>query len=255
MISGAGFLYTRTSRTSQPSTSVPVHSYSSPGFAFTEMNASPTDHSTSSGPVRENGLGESTAGPSGTAGGRTVREDTRPHLSPLPDSRICTQLSPGRLHACARTHTHTHTLTHTGPGTSRGLGKGKGPTTKAMGLRLPPPGAPAWVLALSVAPEAAKPLHGELGAPREPGQACMPGLAGAASAPGGRGPGGAPHGLAGVGPESSEMPPARAGHSLGSPSQSWRGRLRGQQLLDRPGSPHLCTQPPGPRQSRSSRCP
>ena len=113
MISGAGFLYTRTSRTSQPSTSVPVHSYSSPGFAFTEMNASPTDHSTSSGPVRENGLGESTAGPSGTVGGRTVREDTRPHLSPLPDSRICTQLSPGRLHVCARAHTHTHTHSHT----------------------------------------------------------------------------------------------------------------------------------------------
>ena len=81
-------------------------------------------------------------------------------------------------------HTHTHTHTHTGPGTSRGLGKGKGPTTKAMGLRLPPPGAPAWVLALSVAPEAAKPLHGELGAPWEPGQVCMPGLAGGSVSPG-----------------------------------------------------------------------
>ena len=193
----------------------------------------------------------------GRPGQRAAGLSVRTHVPTCPLCLTAVSAHSCHLGGCtrARAHTHTHTLTHTGPGTSRGLGKGKGPTTKAMGLRLPPPGAPAWVLALSVAPEAAKPLHGELGAPREPGQACMPGLAGAASAPGGRGPGGAPHGLAGVGPESSEMPPARAGHSLGSPSQSWRGRLRGQQLLDRPGSPHLCTQPPGPRQSRSSRCP
>ena len=47
-----------------------------------------------------------------------------------------------------------------------------------MGLRLPPRGAPAWVLVLSVAPEAAKPLHGE------PGRVSMPELAGGSVSPG-----------------------------------------------------------------------
>ena len=87
------------------------------------MNASPNDHSTSSGPVRENSLGERTAGPSGTAGaGLSVRT----HVPICPLCLTAVSAHSCHLGGCARAHTHRHTHTHTlALGPAEGWAKGR----------------------------------------------------------------------------------------------------------------------------------
>ena len=198
----------------------------------------------------------------GCPGQRGAGLSVRTHICICPLCLTAVSAHSCHLGGCARVHAHTHTYSHTHThthtlalGPAEGWAKGRvlpqrpwGSDCRLPVLRL---GSLRFLLPLRLPNR----FMGSWGRRGSWARCACQDLQGTVSAPGGHGPGGVLHGLAGVEPESSETPPARARPQPGVPSQRWRGCPRGQQPLDRPGGPHLCTLPPGPRQSWSSRCP